>query len=304
MILRAWLLLAAATACASAPAAPNDAVAPTSNPVLQLWPGVAPGSENARQIEKVSTVPFSLVRNVVVPTLTVYLPEAGKATGTGVIIAPGGAFRFLSIDSEGHDVARWLVERGIAAFVLKYRVIETPQSDEEMWAELRNALSKPHAFDFDEDAKLGIADGLQAMKVVHERAHEWGLSADRIGFMGFSAGAMITSHVELRAPERERPAFAAPIYGAPLGEMPPIASSLPPIFLAYASDDTLVGPRVDAFYRALTAAGQHPELHVYNSGGHGFGMRKQGKSSDYWIEDFYHWLESLGLSSQKSISSR
>jgi acetyl esterase/lipase len=79
---------------------------------------------------------------------------------------------------------------------------------------------------------------------------------------------------------------------------------MPPVFLAYASDDTLVGPHVQSFYQALTAAGQHPELHVYYSGGHGFGMRKQGKSSDYWIEDFYHWLESLGLTSQKSTASR
>jgi len=298
MIQRAFLLFAAAAVYATASAAPNDAVPPTSNTVVRLWPGVAPGSENARQIEKVSTVPFSMVRNVVVPTLTVYLPEAGKATGTGVIVAPGGGFRFLSIDSEGNDVARWLVERGIAAFVLKYRVIETPQSDAEMWAELRSALSRP--LKFDEDARLGIADGLQAMKLVRERAREWAVSPDRIGFMGFSAGAMITSHVLLRSPERERPAFAAPIYGAPFGDMPPLPNSMPPVFLAYASDDTLVGSYVHSFYKTLTDAGQHPELHIYSSGGHGFGMRKQGKSSDYWIEDFYHWLESLGLTSQSS----
>ena len=122
--------------------------------------------------------------------------------------------------------------------------------------------------------------------------------------MGFSAGAMITSHVLLRAPEPERPAFAAPIYGAPFGEMPPLPKDMPAVFLAYASDDTLVGTYVQSFYKTLTDAGQHPELHIYNSGGHGFGMRKQGKSSDYWIEDFYHWLESLGLTSQKSMSSR
>jgi acetyl esterase/lipase len=244
-----------------------------------------------------------MVRNVVVPTLTVYRPEAANATGTGVIIAPGGAFRFLSIDSEGHEVARWLVKRGIAAFVLKYRVIETPENDAEMWTELRQLLGASLR-NFDEDARLGIADGLQAMKLVRERAHEWGLSSECIGFMGFSAGAMITSHVALRAPEGERPAFAAPIYGAPLGEMPSVSGNTPAMFLAYASDDTLVGASVQSFYKALTEAGQHPELHVYRSGGHGFGMRKQGKSSDYWIEDFYHWLESLGLSSQKSISSR
>jgi acetyl esterase/lipase len=168
-----------------------------------------------------------------------------------------------------------------------------------MWAELRQLLGGGPG-NFDEDAKLGIADGLQALKLVRERAHEWGLSSDRIGFMGFSAGAMITSHVALRAPEGERPAFAAPIYGAPFGEMPSVPGNTPAMFLAYASDDTLVGASVQSFYKALMDAGQHPELHIYRSGGHGFGMRKQGKSSDYWIEDFYHWLESFGLTSQKT----
>jgi len=290
---RACVLLVAVTFCATASGAPQ------SHAVLQLWPGIAPGSENARQVEKISTAPFSMVRNVVAPTLTVYRPEAAHATGAGVIIAPGGAFRFLSIDSEGHDVARWLVERGIAAFVLKYRVIATPENDAEMWTELRQVLGSG-VRDFDEDAKLGIADGLQALKLVRERAHEWGLFSNRIGFMGFSAGAMITSHVALRAPEGERPAFAAPIYGAPFGEMPSVPGNTPPMFLAYASDDTLVGASVQSFYKVLTDAGQHPELHVYRSGGHGFGMRKQGKSSDYWIEDFYHWLESFGLTSLKT----
>lgn len=275
--------------------AANSQVAPAA--VLQLWPATAPGSEDARQVEKVSIAPFAMVRNVTVPTLTVYLPQKDKATGTGVIIAPGGGFRFLSIDSEGNDVARWLVERGIAAFVLKYRVIETPVDDAAMWAELREALSRP--LDFDDDAKLGIADGLQAMKLVRERAGEWELTPDRIGFMGFSAGAMIASHVMLRASEKERPAFAAPIYGAPFGEIPAIPASAPPAFLACASDDALVARYVQAFYDALADAGQHPELHVYRNGGHGFGLRKQGKSSDYWIDDFYNWLESLGLASRK-----
>lgn len=262
--------------------------------VVQLWPGVAPGSEGARQVEKASAAPLNIVRNVVTPTLTVYLPQAEKATGTGVIIAPGGGFRFLSIESEGHEVARWLVDRGVAAFVLKYRVIETSQNDAEMWAELREVLGKQ--LSFDADAQFGIADALQAVKLVRQRAKEWGLSADRIGFMGFSAGAMITSHVVLRTSSSgERLAFAAPIYGAPFGEMPPLPGDLPPMFLAYASDDSLIAKHVQSFYGTLTQAGQHPELHIYAAGGHGFGMRKQGKSSDYWIEDFHHWLESLGL---------
>lgn len=265
------------------------------NLVLPLWPGTAPGSEHARQVEKTTTGPGGMARNVVVPTLTVYLPPKEQAIGTGVVIAPGGAFRFVSMEAEGFEVARWFVERGVAAFVLKYRVIETPESDQQMLAELLDLLSGRRPANLDDDARLGIADGFQAMRLVRARAQEWGLPADRIGFIGFSAGAMVASHVLLHGAEQERPAFAALIYGAPFGEIPPIPPNTPPVFLAYASDDTLAATSVQAFYKALTDAGQHPELHVFRSGGHGFGLRKQGKGSDYWIENLQRWLESLGL---------
>ncbi len=267
---------------------------------IAVWPGVAPGSEKAEQKEQVTPFPggkFNVVRNVTNPTLTVYLPDPAKATGTGVIIAPGGAFRMLTIDAEGSDVARWLVERGIAAFVLKYRLIETPSSDALMWTQFmaRMAAAKVSSTaSFVDDAKLGIADGIQAVKVVRARAKEWNITADRIGFVGFSAGGMVASYSMLEPSEAARPNFVAPIYGAPLGEVPKIPAKLPPVFLAYASDDGLVADRVDAFYDALRKAGQHPELHIYRKGGHGFGMNRQGVSSDYWIEDLYHWMESLG----------
>jgi acetyl esterase/lipase len=121
------------------------------------------------------------------------------------------------------------------------------------------------------------------------------VAENRIGFMGFSAGAMVASRVLLSCAEADRPAFAAPIYGAPFGAMTSLPKQLPPVFLAYASDDRLVSSHVEAFYAALRKAGLHPELHVYDRGGHGFGMTRQGTSSDHWIEDFYHWLESHGL---------
>lgn len=291
--------LAAAMLCWSALVSAAETVAPASpKTVVKLWPGVAPGSEGARQAEQESAVPFGRVtRNVVEPTLTVYLPEASNATGTGVIVAPGGAFRFLMMDSEGHEVAQSLVAKGIAAFVLKYRVVETPKSDAEMWQAVVKVLSAP--LDFDEDAKLAVADGMQALKIVRERASEWGVSPDRIGFMGFSAGAIVTSHLAMHTPEREQLAFAAPIYGAPIGEMPVIPAKIPPLFLAYASDDALLAPFIQSFYKALTDAKHHPELHIYRDGGHGFGIRKQGKSSDQWIEDFYNWLDSLGMTRRR-----
>ena len=258
---------------------------------LKIWPGIAPGSETWTQQERVekNTPLGAVVFNVVIPTLTVYLPERTKATGTGVIIAPGGAFVALAIDLEGHNVARWLQDKGIAAFVLKYRIME------------KRGEGIPK-MDMDEAGKYGIADGIQALKVVRQHAAEWGISPGRVGFMGFSAGfmgfsagAMVTSGVLLQQDAAAPPDFAAPIYGAPFGAMPAIPAELPPIFLAWAQDDALVLNAVVKFYDALKSAGIKPEVHIFSTGGHGFGMRKQGASSDHWIDEFYYWLEARGF---------
>lgn len=251
---------------------------------VNLWPGVAPGSENWTQKEVTIQMSWGTVlQNVVTPTLTAYLPEKSKATGTGVIVAPGGACIALAMKHEGTDVATWLQERGIAAFVLKYRLQE------------HKGEGIPQGMNFDEACKYGIADGIQAMKVVRQHAGEWGVSPDRIGFMGFSAGAMVTSGVLLQPDASARPAFAAPIYGGPFGVMPTIPPNLPPIFLAWAQDDDLARDAVVKFYEALKTAGNKPEAHIYSAGGHGFGMRKQGKTSDRWIEEFYWWLQAQGF---------
>jgi len=257
---------------------------------LNLWPGVAPGSENWTQKEAVNenTPVGAIVTNVVTPTLTVYLPEKSKATGTGIIVAPGGACVALAIDHEGHKVAQWLQERGIAAFVLKYRIQE------------KKGEGIPRDLNIDEACKYGIADGIQAMKVVRQHATEWGLQDNRIGFMGFSAGAMVTSGVLLQPDVAGRPAFAAPIYGGMFGTMPPIPAHLPPIFMAWAQDDELVLAPIVRFYDAIAAAGNKPEVHIYSGGRHGFGMKKQGTTSDHWIEEFYYWLEVQGLTKPTS----
>jgi acetyl esterase/lipase len=252
---------------------------------LNIWPGPAPGSENWTQKEKtVDNTPIgSVVFNVVTPTLTVYLPERINATGTGVIIAPGGAFVALAIDLEGYNVARWLQNKGVAAFVLKYRITEKRQE------------GIPSDLNMDEAGKFGIADGIQALKVVRQHAEEWGISPDRVGFMGFSAGAMVTTGTLFQQDAAARPNFAAPIYGGPFGVMPVIPAKLPPIFMAWAQDDGLALDAVVKFYEALKSAGHKPEAHIFRAGGHGFGMRKQGVSSDHWIDEFYFWLEGQGL---------
>ncbi len=254
------------------------------SPVVKIWPGVAPGSETWTQKERtVENTPLgAVVFNVVTPTLTAYLPERARATGTGVIIAPGGAFVALAIDLEGNEVARWLQEKGIAAFVLKYRIIE------------KRGEGIP-AMNMDEAGRYGIADGIQALKVVRQHAAQWGLAPDRIGFMGFSAGAMVASGALLQKDAAARPSFAAMIYGGPFGVMPAIPAKLPPMFLAWAQDDPQAREPVVKFYDALVAAGHKPEAHIFSAGGHGFGLRKQGTSSDHWIDAFYGWLEAQGL---------
>jgi acetyl esterase/lipase len=252
---------------------------------INLWPGVAPGSENWRQKETVTadTPIGTVINNVVTPTLTLFLPQKSKATGTGIIVAPGGACIALAIDLEANQVARWLQEKGVAAFVLKYRLQE------------KKGDGIPPDLNMDEACKYGIADGIQAMKIVRQHAAEWGVSPDKIGFMGFSAGATVTSGVLLQADAAARPAFAAPIYGGPFGVMPAIPPKLPPIFMAWAQDDELAQQPVVKFYEALRAAGNKPEVHVYSAGGHGFGMRKQGTTSDHWIEEFYWWMQAKGF---------
>jgi acetyl esterase/lipase len=252
--------------------------------IVNIWPGVAPGSETWTQKERtVENTPLgTVVFNVVTPTLTAYLPKRTRATGTGVIIAPGGAFVALAIDVEGHSVARWLQERGIAAFVLKYRIIEKRQEG-------------IPTMNMDTAGRYGIADGIQAIKVVRQHAAEWGLSPDRVGFLGFSAGAMVTSGTLLQEDAAARPSFAAMIYGGPFGTMPAIPAILPPMFLAWAQDDAVALDPVVRFHDALTSAGHKPEVHIFRSGGHGFGMRTQGTSTDHWIDAFYYWLEAQGL---------
>jgi acetyl esterase/lipase len=131
--------------------------------------------------------------------------------------------------------------------------------------------------------------------VVRQHAAEWGVSPDRVGFLGFSAGAMVTSGTLLQPDAAARPDFAAMIYGGPFGVMPTIPAKLPPIFLAWAQDDPLVLAPVVKFHEALTSAGHKPEVHIFSAGGHGFGMRRQGTSSDHWIDAFYYWLEAQGL---------
>jgi acetyl esterase/lipase len=263
--------------------------------VIPLWPDCAPGSEGSTQQECESIWPPSLkvVRNVARPTLTAYFPDPSIANGTAMIVCPGGAFHFLSIDMEGTDVARWLSARGVTAFVLKYRLIRT---GDEFAAQVReNMANRDKMAELTQAVRpLAIADGRRAVQVVRERAAEWGIAPDRIGIMGFSAGGTVTVSVTLEHDVGSRPDFAAAIYGGS-SEKIPVPADAPPIFVLCAADDAMAAPRSVRLYSDWTAAGRTAELHIYAQGGHGFGMRKQGLPTDTWIERFADWLEAQGL---------
>jgi acetyl esterase/lipase len=257
---------------------------PAAAQIVRLWPGAAPGSESWDWQEKTyAATPIGrVIMDVVTPTLTAYLPPKAEATGTGIIVAPGGGFVALAMDHGGDDVAKWLQHHGIAAFVLKYRLVR------------KVGLAMP-VMDPDTAGRYGIADGIRAIQVVREHAEDWGISPDRVGIIGFSAGGMVASGTLLQADSAARPDFAAMIYGGSFGDIPPIPPQLPPIFMAWAHDDDQVLPQVEAFYAALRAAGVAPDTHIYSTGGHGFGVMRQGTTSDHWLDDFYSWLEALKL---------
>ncbi len=304
----------------AAPPTAEQAAAVQPGPAINIWPGMAPGSEQWRQVEIEHDYRDGggrIVRNVVTPTLTPYLPRAGTANGTGVIVAPGGAFTMLAIENEGRAVARWLAQRGITAFVLKYRLAETPADPAEfargdMAASAsratganrattpRNAVALPPR---SADASaFGIADGIEAIHLIRQRASEWGIDPQRVGIVGFSAGGRVAAGALLNTDAAARPSFAAPIYGGVFGASNLVVpQSLPPVFLAVANDD-FAAPTVIQLFDAVRKAGGTPELHVFSEGGHGFGMNPQGTTSDKWIQDFHWWMESSGLLAERGTT--
>jgi acetyl esterase/lipase len=312
--LSAYVLLAAAAAAppaasvAYAQQPPVPAAPLTTRQVLTVWQGKVPGVPNPAEHESTLTVPgkdLHIIRNVTVPTLTVFPAKSAGATKTAAIIAPGGGFRVLAVDQEGYSVAEWLSQRGITAFVLKYRLAFTPGTDQEFAPNLLSPpIPRPNDGNAnpagppglpDEAQKNGIADGIQAIKVVRAGAAKWGISPDKIVFIGFSAGGVVTSGTMLADSAADRPNFAAPIYGAPFGALPNIPADTPPTFLAVAEDDPLAAAPVLKFFEALRAAKGTPELHVFRSGMHGFSMQQRNTTSDHWIEELYWWMGSYGL---------
>jgi dienelactone hydrolase len=284
--------------------------------VIELWP-----NGPARTIEGVGPeVTFSppqgaaagstMLRNVSEPTLTVFRPEAGKANGSSVIVCPGGGWRILAWDHEGVDVAAWFAARGYMAFLLKYRVSASPDDPAAFAASMAatsaqlaaplTAAKAPRSIDeIIRDEALRYAreiaadDGRRALQLVRERAGDWGLKQDRIGLIGFSAGAFLVVDVAMD-PQGPPPAFLAPIYGGETRGRP-IPADAPPLFTVIAHDDRLLFHSVEGLYSDWSLAEHSAELHIFARGAHGFGMVRQGLPSDRWIDLLGAWLADKGF---------
>lgn len=285
--------------------------------LIDLWPGGPPdpipgvGPEASFLSPAALGVETDWWRNVTRPTLTVVRPAAGKAGRGGVIICPGGGWRILAWSHEGMDLAHWFAERGVTAFVLKYRLMPTPD-DPAAFAKVNAAAQGREAeasrlsgktaprvlSDLVSDPRFVAAraaaanDGRQALAVVRERAGEFGLDPDRIGMVGFSAGAFLTIDVALEPGGRPL-AYAGAIYGGEAGAIP-VPADAPPLFTCIAQDDRMLFRVVEGLYAAWSDADRPAELHIFQKGGHGFGMHAQGKPVDRWIALLEAWLKDLG----------
>lgn len=247
-----------------------------------LWPNGAPGSEGKTGEASIRLANGErVVSNVHRPTLTPYLPAVGKATGAAVIVIPGGGHRELWSDHEGHTVAKWLAEHGVAGFVLLHRL----------------AREKDSSYTIEGHS---LADTQQAIRLLKGRAAEWNLKADRIGVMGFSAGGELAGLAAARYQGAEadllKPAFQALIYPAIPKEIN-LSKDTPPAFLACGENDRLnISQGLPELYLAMKKAGISAELHVYAKVGHGFGFRPTNKGPvTTWPQRFLEWLVAQGM---------
>jgi acetyl esterase/lipase len=294
-------LIALSCALATPAQAQNDKMVPVPTPAqadaIVLGTGPLPGATAPeswyRQYDR------AFARNVTIATLEPFLPDASKATGTAVIVAPGGGFRSLSMENEGSDVARALAARGVAAFVLKYRLIQTPsdmasfeRSMSQMFASAGRPRAEPSRANFMPSLAPQLADSSAAFALVRKRSAQWHIDPQRIGMVGFSAGAMLTLQTALKA-QNAKPAFIGIIYG-PLDPVT-VPTDAPPMFVALAADDPLFGGRGMGLIQSWIAAKRPVEFHLYEQGGHGFGMYPKETTSTGWFDAFVRWLGMHGM---------
>lgn len=275
--------------------------------VVPVWPSKVPADSGDFGEEKFRVAPDATggtthwLRDVTKPTLTLHRPPKEKETGAAVIVCPGGGYWELAWDLEGEEVAEWLNSLGITALVLKYRVPRRPGESEKLPA------SGPPL-----DAK-------RAVRLVRSRAAEWGNDPHRIGMIGFSVGGHLTvttatnfdrnSYQPLDAVDQvsSRPDFAVAVYPGllvlkgtdTLASYVRIPANTPPVLLVHTADDEVASADNSVMtYQALRKAGIPTELHIYASGGHGFGVRKSDRPCSTWTDRCAAWLKSLGMLKQ------
>lgn len=299
---RRAILIGAAFACAwSVPAQAQDdkmrpIAAPAQPTAITLETGPLPGGTNPESWHSQYGSVFA--RNVVVATLTPFLPDPATATGAAVVVAPGGGFRTLSMQNEGWDVAKALAARGVAAFVLKYRLNQTPRemdaferSMAEMFSTTAARPPRPDPDKMMAGLAPQIADSRAAFALIRRRAAEWHVNPNKIGMVGFSAGAMLAMATTL-AGQDAKPAFIADIYG-PLASVT-VPADAPPLFVALAADDPFFANSGFGLIDSWKAAKKPVEFHLYEQGGHGFGMYPKTTTSTGWFDAFARWLTMHG----------
>lgn len=258
---------------------------------IVLWPQGAPGSEGKAGSEKVETSKSGerKVTNIHAPSITAFLPSKDKANGAAVLVIPGGGHRLLCVDHEGDFVAKFLVERGIAAFVLRNRLAREEGST---YTILDHAL----------------ADTQRAMRLIRSRAGEWNIDPARLGSVGFSAGGELVALASMRPGAGKsdaadtidrldsRPAFQGLIYPGKSGDIIP-EKGAPPAFLACGEKDrTDISEGLAEVYLRFKRAGVSAEFHVYAGVGHGFGVRPSATGPvAAWPQRFVEWMDAMGF---------
>jgi acetyl esterase/lipase len=275
----AWLCLPAAVLASERPAE------------ILLWTNGAPGSEgkSAPEITATNSNGELSVWSIHKPSLTPYLPSPGKANGAAMLVIPGGGHRNLAITHEGYNVAQWLSDGGVAAFVLKHRLARETNSTYKIEIE-------------------SFADTQRAMRLIRSRATEWHIDPHRIGAIGFSAGGELVNAICARADngkadaadrlEREssRPDFQALIYPGRSGDIQP-SKDFPPAFLACSYTDRKdISEGLAEVYLRFKRSGVPAELHIYSTGGHGFGLRSNNhRPVGAWATRFEEWMADSGF---------
>jgi acetyl esterase/lipase len=274
--------------------------------VVTLWPGQPPSEKGpigeeadmTKESEgKVGGRRLIRLGNVTKPILEIHRPAKDRDTGASVVIAPGGGYHILAWDLEGTEVAEWLNSIGVTGIVLKYRVPRRPGDPT------------------DQPPVQPLQDAQRALSVVRSRAKEWNLDPERIGILGFSAGGHLAANAATNWDKRAyepvdeadkascRPNFAVLIYpaylankeGTALNPEIRVSKETPPTFMAHAGNDPITPVNSIQMYLALKKAGVPAELHIYPTGGHGYGLRPTEEPVTSWPKRCEEWLRKQGL---------